>query len=1005
MIGSKEADGVRNLKADFNRITWRSEIGDYGYIENFRDKEVITTKNFNTDRNGEATLEFVPSEPGTYQLDVYGEGARTEVVLWVGGPGQISWPDITNQKINLVADQASYQPGDEAEIFIPNPFPNGAQVLITLERHKVISYQTLNLTGTGETIRIPLGDDESPNVYLSVTLIGQNEDGIIDFRQGYLNLLVEPISKQMKVEIIGKPEQVGPREDVEFSIRVTDQAGKPLVGEFTLAVVDEAVLALVDPNSTDIGEAFYGVQPIAVRMGIPIAMHAGRNVFVPGGMGGGGGDAFFIRSQFEDTGYWQADIVTNEKGEAKVTITLPDNLTTWQADTRGVTKETQVGQGTAEVITTKDFLIRPVTPRFLVFGDHLALAAVVHNNTGKDLTAEVTLIAAGIRLDVPDYQTQTVDIPEGGRTRVEWWGTVEDTDVVDMLFSANAGEFKDAVKPYLGSLPVKRYTAPQTFGTSGILEGAEQKLEIITLPKTFDPKDGSLDIELSPSLAAALLTSLDALEEDYYFSTIAVQSRFLPNVITYQTIQELELDYPQLESRLESIIPETLDVLASAQNEDGGWGWWEGSASDVEISSFILFGLAQAEQAGVFVDELMVQQAQGFLLATMPAVDMLNESWQYNQLAFRYFALTESQVDVSGGMIELAAYKSQLSPYAKALLALALETQLPGNSTAQTLYSELVGAGIRTASGIHWENPDSCRCWMTNTTTTTAIVTYALARGDSAAGTLPEAVRYLVGTSSPRGDWGSAYETGWAILALNEVLKESGDLLSDYVYTSDVNGTEVITGQVEGGTLLEAVTASIPVGSLYAEDPNSLVIKRGEGEGTLYYKAHLNVVRPADDVPPFGKGMSISRVFVSSADDSDMIFTQQGNVGDLIQVQLTLVLEHDAHYLMVEDRIPAGSEILDTRLKTSQPEEVVYQVSRPFREGWGWWYFNSPTVFDDRISWSASFLPAGTYQFNYTISLTHPGEYQVLPSRSWQTYFPETQAISAGEKFVIHQED
>ena len=56
----KEADGVRNLRAEFNRITWRSEYGEFGQIENFRDKEVITTRNFSTNRNGEATLEFTP---------------------------------------------------------------------------------------------------------------------------------------------------------------------------------------------------------------------------------------------------------------------------------------------------------------------------------------------------------------------------------------------------------------------------------------------------------------------------------------------------------------------------------------------------------------------------------------------------------------------------------------------------------------------------------------------------------------------------------------------------------------------------------------------------------------------------------------------------------------------------------------------------------------------------------------------------------------------------------
>ena len=127
-------------------------------------------------------------------------------------------------------------------------------------------------------------------------------------------------------------------------------------------------------------------------------------------------------------------------------------------------------------------------------------------------------------------------------------------------------------------------------------------------------------------------------------------------------------------------------------------------------------------------------------------------------------------------------------------------------------------------------------------------------------------------TTRPRGDWGSAYETGWAILALNEALKEAGDLTAAYDFSSEVNGSEVITGRVEGGTQLEAVTASVPVGTLYAEDPNALIVKKGEGDGTLYYKAHLNVVRPAEDVPPFGKGMSVSRVFASVSDDSELTF-------------------------------------------------------------------------------------------------------------------------------------
>ena len=497
----------------------------------------------------------------------------------------------------------------------------------------------------------------------------------------------------------------------------------------------------------------------------------------------------------------------------------------------------------------------------------------------------------------------------------------------------------DAVKPYQGPLPVLRYTAPFSYATSGILDQAGQKLEIVSMPRSFDPSEGSLDIKLSPSLAAAVLNALDAMEEDQYYSIVAQMFHFLPNVITYQALQEFDLNYPQLESRLDILIPDTLDLLSAAQNEDGGWGWWSEGASDPEISSNILFGLIKAQEAGVFVEDPMIQQARGYLLATLPALEMLTEPWQYNLLALRYFALTESGIDVNTGMQALVPLSSQLEPGSQALLAMALEKGQPENESTRSLLSNLAGTGIRTSTGIHWENSENSRSWMNNNNTTTAIVTYALARVDESSGLLPDAVRYLVSTQTPAGDWWSAYETGWSILALNEVLRKSGELASGYDFSSAVNGTELISGRADGASQMETVDASLPVESLYADEPNALVINRSEGSGTLYYKAHLQVYRPAEDVKPYGHGLSLSRVYANLADPDNVHFTRVGKVGELIQVQLTLVLENDSYYLVVEDRIPAGAEILDTRLNTIRQDLEEYQAAEPFKNGWGWWYF------------------------------------------------------------------
>jgi uncharacterized protein YfaS (alpha-2-macroglobulin family) len=490
------------------------------------------------------------------------------------------------------------------------------------------------------------------------------------------------------------------------------------------------------------------------------------------------------------------------------------------------------------------------------------------------------------------------------------------------------------------------------------------------------------------------------LEERELYSNENILSFFLPNVVTYKTLNALNLEYSQLEDRLDLLIDDSLDALAAAQNKDGGWGWWEGGASSAEISSYILFGLVQAQDAGIFVDELMIQQATGYLLATLPAVDMLSEPWQLNQQAMRYFALTEVGIDVTSGMKELAALESRLDPGSQALLAVALENGHPGNDWTRSLLSNLVGKGIRSATGLHWENQPESRDWLSSTTTTTAMAAYALAKIEDSPAVLPEALRYLMAMKSWQGDWWSPYETSWTVLALNEALLASNELSSGYDFSASVNGQELISGEAEGPANLETAQASFPIKDLFEEEPNALTINRTEGNGSLYYRAHLLVYQSAEDAQPSGRGLSISRVYRTVGEDS-IQFVQSGRAGELIQVQLTVVAQREMHYLMIEDFIPAGAEILDTRLKTTDQGIEEIQAAAPFRDGWGWWYFNTPRIYDQRVTWTAQTLPAGTYQLIYTISLTHPGEFQVLPASAREIYFPETMAVSAGDRFAI----
>ncbi|MEN6392244.1 MAG: Ig-like domain-containing protein, partial [Anaerolineaceae bacterium] len=535
----QKPSGPHSLKAVFQKVNWVkedkiSETGEPVYTAQYTP---IASADFKTDSQGMAKLAFTPAEAGTYQLDISGEGAHTSIYIWVVGPEQSVWQDFPNQRIHLVADKDTYEPGDTARVFIPNPFPAAYPALVTVERSVIIKQQISSIEPGGSTLEFPLSNEDAPNIFIAVTLIGTTSEGKPDYRQGYVELQVSAEQQQLNVSVIGQPEKAGPGDEVTFDIQVIDQSEKPVQGEFSMAVVDKAVLTLADPNSEDIFSAYYGSQPLGVRTGLGLAVYAQRHAIQFGGQGGGGGSeaTSVTRENFPDTAFWAPDILTDGEGRAQVKVTLPDNLTTWQVDLRGLTKETLVGEAKTEIIASKPLLLRPATPRFFVRGDHVLISTVVQNNTSSELDASVAIQAEGFSLDDPAQATQNVSIPAAGRTSIAWWGTVQDVDSVDMTFIAQGGEYQDSIRVANGAIPVLAYTSPQTFSTSGVLDQAVDRLEVVSIPRSVpqSSRQGELSIELSPSLAGVIGSALDVLEHYPYECTEQTVSRFLPNLETY----------------------------------------------------------------------------------------------------------------------------------------------------------------------------------------------------------------------------------------------------------------------------------------------------------------------------------------------------------------------------------------------------------------------------------------------------------------------------------------
>jgi hypothetical protein len=1006
------------------RITWTSTVEEIP-VASFSDVE--------TNAQGEASVSFIPEKGGAYRArvtvsDPQGNQAKASTFIWVAGEDFIPWRQTNDRSFDLIADRDQYSPGDTAEILIASPFQGEAYALVTVERGRIRFSEVIQLSSNSTIYQLPVDSGMSPNVYVSV-LIVKGVDATNprpDFKMGIVELQVEREQRALQIELASDQPQAGPGEQVQYEIRVTDHLGQPVTAELSLSLSDLATLSLRDPNSAPILDYFYSNRALGVWTSVPIVnsiddynasieeyLAQGRGMGSGGGKGGGDFAVIEVRQDFPDTAFWEAHLVTDANGRASVAVTLPDNLTTWRMDARAVTLDSRVGQTTLDIISTRPLLVRPQTPRFFVVGDQLRLGAAVHNNTDQSISARVTL--AGQGLQVQGDLTQMVDIPAHRQAYVSWDASVDFVDAegnplerVDLVFSAEGGGFQDASRPTLAKLegqglPVYRYEARETVGTSGVVPAGGTQIEAVSLPANWTETathEGNLTIQVAPSLAAGMTDGLDYLQHYPYECVEQTISRFLPNVLTTSALQAAGLSDPALTANLDTEVNTALQRLYNWQNPDGGWGWWSNQKSDPLTSAYVVFGLLEARDAGYSVAETPITNGLKYLNNQLRSLPALSQPYQVHRQSFLLYVLARAgQPDVNrtGQMYE---NRQELALFARAYLLQTLFWIDPQDPRLQTLLSDFNSTAIVSATGSHWEEsePDP-RNWNTDTRTT-AIVLSAISQVDPQNPLNANATRWLM-SNRTQGHWGTTQETAWTILALTKWMVASGELQANYHFGIAINGETLGEGTADSASLRQTFTYQVQVAQLLADQANRLAVARDEGPGNLYYTAHLDVSLPVEEIQALDQGIIVSRSYFDPEERTLPI--REAAVGDLLLVRLTVVAPNDLHYVVIDDPLPAGLEALDQSLNTSEqsvtPQQYDWQDLST--KGWGWWYFNHTELRDEKLVLSADYLPAGTYVYSYLARASTVGEFRTIPPTAQEFYFPEVYGRGEGSLFTV----
>src|SRR5260370_37790655 len=169
----------------------------------------------------------------------------------------------------------------------------------------------------------------------------------------------------LKLDIVRTKKEVKPRDVASYTILARNEDGSPAANaEVSLGIIDEAIYSIQPETAGNIKREFYGKRFDEVQTSLaihytftgyagekPASLAQNKSAYQLADFKNESSYAEpTIRREFKDTAFWQPDVVTGGDGKARVSFTLPDNLTPWRATARPLTAHTPLASPSQKTI-------------------------------------------------------------------------------------------------------------------------------------------------------------------------------------------------------------------------------------------------------------------------------------------------------------------------------------------------------------------------------------------------------------------------------------------------------------------------------------------------------------------------------------------------------------------------------------------------------------------------------------------------------------------------------
>lgn len=935
---------------------------------------------------------FVPKEPGSYQItlsatDKQGRQVQGGFEVMVYGEGEAYWKANDDDILILQADKDTYQIGDTARVLVKSPYEQ-ATALITVERGGVIDHWVKTISSGADYVDIPIKEAYVPNVFVSVMLVrGRAENALYDKegldlakpqgKTGYVNLTVNQTNKEIQTRVTPQQSHYLPGEEVSVQIDTTLQ-GKAIPADVTFMVVDEGVLSLTGYKLPNLMSIFYAPQRLAVSTAANRLFLIGQRNFGEKGENRGGGGGLLsklggadLRSHFQFTPYFNAHVRTNEQGQATVTFTLPDNLTTFRLMAIANTVQ-EFGAGQASVKVSKPLMITPKMPRFARRGDKFSCGAVVFNyeDTKGDITVEAQAGGA-LRLN---GGVQKIHVDKGAAKEVYWPCQTAGTGTAQLKLAAQGTQAKDGVEI---TLPVQEVEKQQTLALYAATD--DSQTQVLDKPSSINEQVPS---QVQMSLASTALLNLrggmlylltypyDCLEQK--------MSKILPIIEGAGLVEDFKL------ANIEEYKTTTQDILkliTQYQTSSGGFAYWPNSRlADAYVTAYTLETAYRAQQAGYAVPTEALVKAQQWLKDIFSGKQ--KQIYPYSALenktmrAYAVYVLALYGDKLEAQFNALYEERNALTVPAQAYLLLAAQTLGKGQDIKQALAQGLLNQAQYGTQTLHF-TADVPLPWLHMADVkVTSLVLEAFLRSGVELEQAHQVVRWLLEQLNAQGHWQNTVDNAAVFSALNTYYTVKENIIPDFSAGVAIGGREVFSRSFVGRSL-QSQEMSLPFDKVYTAAPSVRVQIAKHGAGTLYYSL-AQVYAPMSYDKSANAGFGVSRQITDMQGNAVSAF----ETGKRYKVTLTARTANNYSFVVLEDFIPAGFEIVNTQLATESQTDADSVENEP------WNGFTRNEKYDDRIALFADYLPSGEHTYTYIVQATISGQFSYPSAWASQMYDP-----------------